>query len=230
MKRIIISFGTQPSHRKGLARLHTSLYSVQATMDQWLFDTYPDGCPRHKDVPYGFKAWALQLARRTDYDMAIWLDSCVWANRPIDGAWDEIATVGHLVILDGWNCGQWSTDAALKSFNVTREQAWEIPLIMAGVLGLDFRNERSCRFLDEWERLSLDGVTFPGPWVFPEWEGRTIRYDKRAIYGHRHDQAAASLLLHKLDMPINNDPRRWCHYAPDGPTESIFCVGGKRVL
>lgn len=230
MRRAIVSLGTGRKFGGGLDRLERTLDAVGATCDRLLFREYPDGCPTHQQVPYAFKPYLLTEARRRGYDAAIWVDAAVCVAKPLDSAWNIIEKDGHLVIGDGWNLGQWSTETALRSFGITREEAWEIQLILAGILGLNFHAERSQRFLAEWKAFADDGKTFPGPATFPAWLDRPKRtVDAHGVYGHRHDQTAASFLAFKYKMNLLPLSAKgpWVIYEPatDSPP-AIFYLRG----
>jgi len=159
-------------------------------------DRFPPGCPDHKKIPYAFKPYAFLEAKRRGYDIALWIDSALWAIKPIDYYLDKILKDGHVLLNNGWKTGQWCSDAALKTLRITREEAMDMPHLMANVMGLDFRNKRSIDFFEEWFRLSNDGITFPGSWTN---KNNEVSKDPRVL-GHRHDQTAASVISIRLGM------------------------------
>ncbi len=220
-KRMITCLGVGAGYPSLAKRLGRSLDAVGETADVRICTQYPDGCPTHDDHPFAFKAWLLWEAYRNRYDQAIWLDSQVCAQQPLAPLWEKIDTDGHFFIGDGWTVGQWCTDEALASMKLTREDAWDIQLIWAKVICLDFRHEKSVEFLTEWHRMSTDGVTFPGPV-----ELRERPYDPKArmVYGHRHDQTAASVLVHRLGMNTTPAPG-WIELEPKDNTAILGARG-----
>ena len=203
MNPCIINFAKNyPQHQRhgswyleGQERLKRSLAMVGYAGGLMLFQDYPAGSPRHEDVQYAFKLACLKEAERAGYDVLLWIDCSVWAIRPIEPILDEIKQVGYVIFDDGWNVGQWCTDAALVTLGITREEAFTIPMLWSAIVGFDLTNERSRKFYDEWYRLSRDGITFKGPWSR---DGLDTQ-DKRVL-GHRHDQTAESVIAWRLGM------------------------------
>jgi hypothetical protein len=109
---------------------------------------------------------------------------------------DYIEEHGHYFQHGGWNTGQWCKDEALAPLGLTRENSFDVPHMMACIMGLDFENKRSVEFFEQWMMHAQDGVTFPGPWTN---ENKQASQDERVL-GHRHDQTVASVLSHRLGM------------------------------
>lgn len=228
MRRVVISLGVGRFYPKQVDRLEDSLKKL-APNDHWrLYREYPEGCPRHREVPYGFKPWLVKQAQADGYDSALWLDSKVWLHHSLEPLWAEIEAEGHAVLEDGWNCGQWTTDIALKNLAITRDEAWGIPQLYACVMGFHFANPRTVAFLDEWLRLSQDGETFQGPWRFPEYAGKPLPSAKdKVVFGHRHDQTAASILVWKMGMKMLPMGGKWFTAEPRNLNcESILLAHG----
>lgn len=104
----------------------------------------------------------------------------------------------------GFMCGQWCSDAMLEGMAVTRDEAWQIPMIQASVIGIRFDADRG--FLDEWKACCDRGLFFGSGTN----RNREISRDP-GVDGHRHDQSVASILRHRLEFPMC--PPGWCVYS-----------------
>jgi len=182
---------------RGQRRLWESMEerSENATRLFWL-DEYPPGSPTHEEAPYAFKPYAFQRARTLGFDQAIWLDASVWLHRkPLDDVWARIDEDGWYLEPDGNMVGNWIGDRQLGLVGISRDQAMEIPLFEGKMIGLDFRNETACTFLDEWTDLADRGA-FNGRWDNAD---RFESSDERCR-GHRHDIACGSPIAVRLGM------------------------------
>lgn len=168
------------------------------------------GCQAHNVVPYGFKPAALVKVRSEGYDMAIYCDASIWAVKNFDALLGQIERDGWYMEYCGHWAGTWCKDDALKTLEITREEAFKIPLFTAGFIGLYFHNEIANKFLDEWYRLSKDGITFQGTW---DNKNGIMSKDPRVL-GHRHDLLAASIVAHKLKMKIGDAGTRLAYIGP----------------
>jgi len=222
MKRAVVCYGVGAWHPRGVARLVKSLSDVGEAAEPATWTEHPAGCPAHQDLPYAFKPWAMNYAMDMGFDQAIWVDASCWAIRPLWPLWQKITDDGYLLFLGGWTAGEWCTDAALEPLGVTREQALTIPAIHAGAIGLDFRNRMAREFLSEWMRLSLDGVTFPGPWSNKNNEASA---DPRVL-GHRHDQTAASVLAARYGWTLTHCPWGFAFWTETPHAETIIVARG----
>lgn len=183
MSKCIVCCGAQKWYPDGVQRLIDSLEAVGwdgATIMHK--GVWPDGCPPHYEVPYAFKLHTIQEARDAGHEQVLWLDASAWAVKSPLAVLEKIQQQGHYFWWSGHWCDRWCNDKCLSYFGVTREQAHSIPMLYALVIGLDFRNPRSCLFFDRWKK-SLDDGIFQGSWE-----------------DHRHDQSCASLIAAELGM------------------------------
>lgn len=199
MKTCILNFATRsnPSYLQGQRRLVRSLKENDFNGDIITWNSEAQfGSPMHKRVPYAFKPYALDWARKEGYDAALWLDASFWAVRPLTAVFKTIVRDGYLMQNDGNRLGNWAHDKCLEKFDVTRDEAMNIRMFSAGCTGLYFDNKTSEDFLDWWLEASGDGESFQGPWVN---KNKSISKDPRCK-GHRHDMTIGTLIAHKLNM------------------------------
>jgi hypothetical protein len=197
MTTCIVNVAIGAWHPRGQERLAASLDAVGFNGHRLFYrDTLPSGSPSHTDIPYAFKPHAVAEARRLGFEQVLWVDAAVWAIKDLSPVWAHIDQHGYLFFLNGFTTGQWCADAALGPLGITREESFSYPHMMACVMGFDFRNERTNRFLDEWIARANDGVTFVGAWRNDQ---QQVSSDTRVL-GHRHDQTAASVIAHRMGM------------------------------
>ena len=166
--------------------------------DVLLFNKFEEiGSPTHKEAPYAFKIHCIERARDLGYEIVIWCDSPIRLIKPATEYINSIVENGIYLQRDGWSCGQWANDKTLKWFNITRDQAMNIPAIYACIIGFDFRNPISQKFINMWKEASSNGL-FLGSWKNDK---HTESDDSRCL-GHRHDQSCAELIAHKLDIAL----------------------------
>lgn len=202
-KRCVINVSCGGWYPKGHDRLKKSLQKHAPGVDlvSWV-NQYPPDCPPHSSVPYAFKPYAFQAARARGYETVLWLDSAAWAIKPVIPVFEQIEEVGHLFQLNGWTNSDWCSDAALKTLGYTREEMKQVRHIMACIMGLNFHDLRSVRFLEAYLKLANDGVTFHGAWKNDRGQVST----DKSVLGHRHDQTAASALIHRMGLSTLKKP------------------------
>lgn len=203
----VVTFGVGGWYPKGVERLKESLDLVGFDGGFHTRDDYPPGCPREDQVRKAFKPYLLKEAAALGYKRLLWLDSSIWAVRPLDPVFDRITYPGWFLVNDhDWNTGQWTVDSALESLGITREQSWDIWHIASGIVGLNLEDSRCQRFLDMWFRMANDGKSFIGPRWSPYFQNPgagEIGFcsEDNRVMGHRADQTAASVISWKLSMP-----------------------------
>ena len=216
MKRAIVNFAKGGWYPTGQKRLVKSFEDRAYDGDFCLYGTVPElGCPSHEHVPYGFKAYALKKAMDDGYDQVVWADASVWLCSDHQRIWDQLDKDGYMFHLNGWNSGIWCCDAALPLLELTREEAFKIPHMMATVMGLDFRNDLANEFLDQYYQHALKG-TFCGPWTNNNNEASS----HPDVLGHRHDQTVASVVAWRLGM--KNWLQHWITYDRKAPDDDVF--------
>ena len=198
-KDCIVNVGFGGWHPKGSFRLRRSLieHGFEGEIKTWT-DCLPPNSPPHEHTPYGMKVAAIEWAINEGFTRIMWLDSSVWAIRYPKVHMDAIARDGYYILGNGdWRCDQWTNDNCLLHFGLTREEAGEIPMISAGILGLSMDNPIAHEFFHTWKAAMLAGA-FRGSWTQAPGEGSGDRYR-----GHRHDQSCASIIAHRLGMKLH---------------------------
>jgi hypothetical protein len=197
MKVCIVNFARGDWYPRGQTRL---LDTARRNGFDGDFLVYQDEmqicCPRHEQVPYAFKVYAIDTAAEKGYDVIFYFDASVFVVKPLQPLIDHVVKEGYFFQSNGHIAGVWCKDSALASLGTTRERMMSIPSFSAGCIGLDLRHARSKEFLKEWMAYAVEGSTFTGSWTNDRQE---VSVDPR-VRGHRHDQAAASVIADRLGM------------------------------
>lgn len=183
-------------YRKIAARLRSSLQKVGFNGDCIIHQNFAEiDSPTHAECPYAFKAYAIRKHFTSGkYDVVVWVDSSVYAKKPVEAFSQYIYDAGHVFFDNiGFSVGDFTSDECLCLNGMSREEAFRTPMIMAGIMGFSTRCPLSAQFIERFCTAALDG-SFAGPWRY---EGRTD-----GVRGHRHDQSAASIIIRQLGIQV----------------------------
>ena len=210
MKHCIVNFA-DAIFQKGQDRLHQSLRDFNYQGDIVLFNSFNEvGSKSHLEVPYQFKVYAIEKARQMGYDVVLYCDASLYAIKDVMPIIFYIIEKGHLMEFCGFNAGQWATDICLSEFNLTRDEAMNIPLHSAGFTGLNFQNELATKFFNQWFKSAQEEISFKGDWNN---NSKQCSQDERCL-GHRHDQTTASIIAYQLEIERTNP--HFMQYQFDG--------------
>lgn len=200
MKRCVVTVGAGQRFPLGVRRLEAGLAANGFDGESRMFTDYPPGCPTHKQIPYGFKPWVMEQARRDGFDQVLWIDADCVPVRPLDGLFNELALEGAILPYSPQRIWQWCSDACAKQMGIPWNKLRGLcPSIWSCVMGLDFRHDTANEFLDQWLAYSRDGVSFHGSWRNDHGEASV----HPEVKGHRHDQTVATILAFRLGLPFS---------------------------
>lgn len=121
MKRAIVCVATTPHYQRGMARLVHVAGEMGHSVMTWSKE--PADGPKHADVPYAFKAYALQHAAE-HADILLWADACILPIRSMEPLWRRIETDGFWFCNNGYSNYEWTADSAYPDlFSGDRMQA-----------------------------------------------------------------------------------------------------------
>lgn len=216
--KVVVSFADGTGHYiKAMARLELSLKQVGFDGTAKMINDYAHiGSPMHKGpaefnpVPYAFKAYSIKKAIEEGARYILWCDSVVYATKSIDPIFEQIKRDGYLFFDNiGFSIGDYTSDACLSRFGMSRQLAFNNKMIMACVMGFDTHNEEAKIFLNQYIKCAADGVTYHGDWTNQNCQ---VSNDMR-VKGHRHDQSVASILIYLLGMKITRAQETHFAYA-----------------
>lgn len=215
MKKMVVSFADGVgSYAKAMMRLELSLKQVGFGGEFEIFKGINDyahiNSPSHREVPYAFKALSIKKAIDDGADQILWCDSVIYATKSLTPIWDHISKDGYLFFDNiGFSIGDYTSDACLKKFGMSRELAFNTKMIMACVMGFDVHNKNAKKFLDEYIKAATDGISYVGDWHNNNLQ---VSEDMR-VKGHRHDQSVASILIAKENLTITRAQETYFAYA-----------------
>jgi hypothetical protein len=215
---------TVVSFADGVGQYAKALMRLELSLKQVGFDGKFKGIndyghidsPHHKGspdaVPYAFKALSIKkAAEEQDWKgQLLWCDSVVYATKSITPIFEHIKKHGYLFFDNlGFSIGDYTSDACLNNFGMSREESFNSKMLMACVMGFDLDNPIAKQFLDKYIGAALDGVSYPGDWVNNNLQ---VSNDMRCK-GHRHDQSVASIIVKQMNLEITNAQQTYFAYA-----------------
>lgn len=208
MKAAVVSFADRTgSYQKKMQRLEQSLKG-NFDGDFLGFTDYAQiDSPKHSEIPYAFKPYAIQKARDMGYDLILWADSPVYAIKNIQPVFDHIQNHGYLLFDNiGFSLGDYSSDKQLNHFGITRQQAWDAKQIMACVMGFNFAWYQTQMMFYEYRDVANE--LYPGSWDNDDGD---VSSDMR-VRGSRHDQSVMSCIAFRDNLTITNAQQTYFCY------------------
>lgn len=190
MKAIVSLGNAKMNYYQGLYRLGESLKGRFGGEFCGFMGEGSVGAPRHDDNPYAFKLYAIDHVRKMGFSKILWLDTSVYAVRPVEPVFNWMADKGVFMEEAGHLVGTWSPSRVLTYFGITKEQADNMPMFAAGYCGIDFTNPVGVAFFAEWWRAMRNDM-FKGTWA-----------------ESRHDMTCGSIIANKMGLQK--------HYSPGG--------------
>lgn len=206
MKKTVVSFADGAGHyAKALMRLELSLKQVGFDGTWKGINDYGHiGSPLHKgpnSVPYAFKAYSIKKAIEEGTDLLLWCDSVVYATKSIDPVFKHIEEHGYLLLDNvGFSIGDYTSDACLDKFGMSRKEAFESKMLMCCLMGFNLHHPHAVQFLEQYINAASDGVSYHGDWTN---QNLQVSQDMR-VRGHRHDQSVASVIAKQMNLEITN--------------------------
>jgi hypothetical protein len=234
MRRAVVNVGTGAIYQRGTATLKACVEKFgNCDFVSWQ-DPLPVEWPRHADIPYAFKAFALKEASK-NYDMLIWADSSVQIIRSLEPIWEKIEREGAWIPLNGWLNSDWCCDSAYEDLfpGVPLEEARTrngIPHAIATTFGMNLLHPIGHELLSEYFRLA-NTRAFCGPWSnlnspkhWPQAVNRMAACGPPEVLGHRHDQTALSVIAKRLGITLAPCPE-FFSYVPPADNTILVNVG-----
>lgn len=196
-KSCVVNFANGAWYPRGQQRLYQTI--MQHTDRSYPFDflainNYDDiQCPRHDQLPYAFKYKSVEKAAAMGYVNILWLDCSMYAIKAIDPIFRHLDKYGYAVTWSEFNNAQWTNDAMLEHFSMSRDDAEKTRHIYSGCIGYHTKYEKYPDFMRRYENSV---PFFRGSWNNSNF---TESKDSRCC-GHRHDQSSLSIILNQMDM------------------------------
>lgn len=236
MRVAITTLGNGGWYHKGVARLIQEMEQVSPGYEiKAYINERPPGSPSRETAGeyYGYtcKPFVVKAAMEDGVDIVLHLDASIRPIRHIQPLVDHISSTGHLFVAAGFNIGQWSTDEALRQFNIGREDALRMPDCLSGCVGIDLRLQRNRDLVNLWCDCwplfaGFHSNVNAASKKFSYRNEGFVSEDPRVL-GHRHDQTVLSLLAHKFGMTdFVKMPRYLAYYGTVMSQETALFVQG----
>ncbi len=124
-------------------------------------------------VPYSFKVLAFIEASQMGYEEVLWIDLSMHPTNDLSAVFDTIRQKGALLLGTGASLELATQQklpilpsAALKNVRVSVAELGGISHIIAGIIGVSFRDPRTHQLIAEWYRMTAE--TLPAMTMYPE--------------------------------------------------------------
>lgn len=214
--------GNNAHYLKGQIRLRYSMdkHAPDAAFVFW--QSLPATSPSHQEMPYAFKAHALEHAKMLGHTQLLWADASIVAIAPLDRIWEYAQKHGVWFSKNGYRNSEWTAESAyplLFPMSGPNADAWSLPTaksvnsriehVVATTFAVDLTHPDGREFLKNYGELARNG-SFRGPWT----GGIGVQ--------HRHDQTAASVIVDGLGTPLTDPPQYFCYAG--GEVEGTYLV------
>jgi hypothetical protein len=236
LKAAIATVGIGGWYPRGVARLIDSVAQFHPEMPvfAWVNRTPKGIRPIFQDgydyTPYEAKPAALAKACEK-HDTVILCDASFYAVQPLDPLIDYIEEHGYYLCNNGNVVGEWSSDECLRSYELTRDEAMEIPEISSYCVGVSTdRFTEPCLLTAQWEADSRHAAVIAGHHsniaVDPHGRNPGFVSDDLRVRGHRHDQTVLSIIAWKLGLNKIVDRPRFTAYKGSETDETVLINQG----
>jgi hypothetical protein len=180
-----------------------------STADFICFKTFEEiGSPTHKEVPYAFKAYAIDKARKMGYDLVLWCDSVVYPISDLKPVFDYINKNAYMFFNNiGYSIGEYTSDKCLELLNMSSDEAFDSKMLMACCMGFNFKDTKVNKIVDSYLFHATSGA------YHGDWFNNNKQVSKNnLVKGHRHDQSVISILVHQNKLNVLNGNQTFFAY------------------
>lgn len=171
--------------------------------------------------PYSDKVLSMKRAAEMGYKKILWLDCSITAIRPIDDMLNWIEKEGYYMYRSGYNACQTASDAALKFYNISRDEAEKHPECASNVVGINLENEKGYNLYLNWINSVNNEILTEIK--FPNESQRLIYSEDKRFYFPRSDQSCISLSSINAGCSMQDHNHFVCRNEGDfKPTESVI--------
>lgn len=218
MKGCVVNVATGDHYVKGQKRLMGAAGSG-ATLACWT-NEMPPGSPAHSEVPYAFKAFALQDACRRGNSLLLWADASILPIGSLGPLFERICEDGYWISRNGWMNSQWTADSAYRDLDITREDNASVQHVVATTFGINTLHSTGRAILNDYLHLAKTKA-FCGPWR----NCAETPCGESSVLGHRHDQTALSVIAWKMRLKLTDPPEIFAYRGGEN-SETVLLADG----
>jgi hypothetical protein len=223
---IVTFFDEKDKYKLAGKRQAESLQAINFPMENYFqFRNFEQiNSPEHTEIPYAFKPHAINEIRKKGFEIIIWMDSPVYCIKSID-KFIEYININGFIFFDnlGYKIGDYTSDECLNNYLMTRDVSFKHPMIMACLMGFNFKNEKATKLFDRYLSATRILGCYEGDWTN---ESNQVSQDNR-VKGHRHDQSVMSILLAKENIkPLHPHSTFFAYFGNPGhlPHAESVCL------
>jgi len=223
---IVTFFDEKEKYKLAGKRQAESLQAINFPMENYFqFRNFAEiNSPEHTEIPYAFKPYAINEIKKKGFEIVIWMDSPVYCIKSID-KFIEYININGFIFFDnlGYTIGDYTSDDCLNNYSMGRDQSFKHQMIMACLMGFNFKNEKSNKLFKEYLKATSIKGCYEGDWTN---ESNQVSHDNR-VKGHRHDQSVMSILLAKEKIkPLHPHSTFFAYFGNPGhlPHAESVCL------
>lgn len=223
---IVTFFNDKEKYILAGKRQKESLQAINFPMENYFqFRNFQEiNSPDHSEIPYAFKPYAINEIKKKGFEIVVWMDSPIYAIKEINKFIDYIRLNGFIFFDNiGFTIADFTSDECLNNFSITREDSFKHPMIMACLMGFNFKNEKSTKLFNNYFNVTNIKGCYEGDWTN---EANQVSKDNR-VKGHRHDQSVMSILLAKEKIkPLHPHSTFFAYFGNPGhlPHAESVCL------
>lgn len=181
-----VSFGERYNWRMGRLKETLGNTNPGVKLFSWV-DRMPDGARPFNDSMYGFKPWAIQIARDSGYKKIFWIDCTAIVLD--DLRYYDKHTPEHkgvLAVQDDNKLSGFCSNKALMYTGYQRTEIKDFHLVGGSLYYFDFNYSTCEKIFNEWFESEKHGMF-----------GSMTEQCSEQLQGHRSDETMMSLMLYK---------------------------------
>jgi hypothetical protein len=223
---IVTFFDDKEKYKLAGKRQAESLQAINFPMENYFqFRNFEQiNSPEHSEIPYAFKPYAINEIKKKGFEIVIWMDSPIYCIKSID-KFIEYININGFIFFDnlGYTIGDYTSDECLNNYSISREESFKHAMIMACLMGFNFKNEKANKLFKEYFNATKIKGCYEGDWTN---EANQVSQDNR-VKGHRHDQSVMSILLAKEKIkPLHPHSTFFAYFGNPGhlPHAESVCL------
>lgn len=193
-----VAFGWKYTWRMGRFKETLENTNPDVKLFSWV-DGMPDGARPFKDSMYGFKPWAIKIARDQGYKKIFWIDCTTVVQDKLD-YYDQHTKAhgGVLAVQDDNKLTGFCSDRALQYVGKERSYLNDKHLVGGSLYYFDFSYPTCEKIFNDWMESEKQGLF-----------GSMVEQCGERLQGHRSDETMMSLFLYKHKVKPFSESTRY---------------------
>jgi FkbM family methyltransferase len=195
MKVCVVNVATHAHYPKHQRVLEATLKRHMPDAERFLFGPHhepvPEDWPKHWDVPYGFKLYAIHKAREHGYRYVVWFDCDVQLASNAQPFLELFKRQGHYLYGGKNPLALFCNPDVMHRMGVTDKERDTVDILGGKIIAIDFENPVAKQWYDElWGAMKAGYYT------------GTVSASSGKI-DHRGDEAIGAILADRLGLSVD---------------------------